>query len=161
MVQGLCDWLASTALSQLFARTEWFVPAVQTVHILSVAVVITTLSMLDFRLLNLTRSGPSLPLLARAFLPWTWRAVGVLLVTGVLLTITEPSRELLNNAFRLKMLLVAGLVGVTFAFQRFTVRDPQCWRSSPQRRWLAGGIAVVSLLLCVSIVAAGRLIAYI
>lgn len=161
MVESLCDWLAHTALSQLLARTAWFVPAVQTFHILSVAVVITTLSMLDFRLLNLTRSGPPLPLLARAFLPWTWRALGVLLVTGILLTITEPSRELLNNAFRLKMLLVAGLAGVTFAFQRVTVRDPQSWQSSPRRRWLACGIAVVSLLLCVSIVAAGRLIAYI
>ena len=161
MVQSLCHWLAGTALSQLLARTAWFVPAVQTVHILSVAVVVSTLAMLDCRLLNLTRSGPPLPLLARSFLPWTWRALGVQLVTGVLLTITEPSRELLNNAVRLKMLLVLLLVGVTFAFQCITVPDPQSWQSSPQRRWLAGTIAVASLLLCVSIIAAGRLIAYI
>ena len=160
MVQSLCDWLAATALSRLFARAEWFVPTVQTLHILSIAVVVTTLAMLDFKLMNLTRSGPSLPVLARSFLPWTWRALSVLLVTGGLLTITEPSRELLNDAFRLKMLLVLALVGVTFTFQRVTARDPQYWRSSPSRRRLAKAIAVVSLLLCISIITAGRMIGY-
>jgi magnesium-transporting ATPase (P-type) len=160
MVQNICDWLAETALSQLFARSEWFVPTVQTIHILSVAVVVTTLAMLDFKLLNLTQSGSSVPPLARSFLPWTWKALGVLLVTGVLLTITEPSRELLNNAFRLKMLLVLALAGVTFTFQRVTSRDPQYWRSSPRGRRLASAIAVVSLMLCVTIVAAGRMIGY-
>jgi hypothetical protein len=39
--------------------------------------------------------------------------------------------------------------------------DPEYWTSTPQRRLLGGTIAGVSLILCVSIVAAGRLIAYV
>jgi hypothetical protein len=40
-------------------------------------------------------------------------------------------------------------------------RDAEYWSSTPQRRRLGGTIAAVSLILCVSIVAAGRLIAYV
>jgi hypothetical protein len=160
MIQQFSDWLAATALSQLFANLGWFVPTVQTVHILSIAVVVTTLGMLDFRLLRLIRTGPPLATLAGNFIPWTWRALGVLLVSGILLIITEPNRELMNDAFRLKMLLVAVLVVLTIVFQTATTREPGYWNASPTRRRLGGVLGVVSLALCVSIVAAGRLIAY-
>jgi hypothetical protein len=161
MIQQFSDWLATTSLSQLFAGLDWFVPTVQTVHILSIAVVVTTLGMLDFRLLRLIRSGPPLATLAGNFIPWTWRALVVLLVSGILLIITEPNRELMNDAFRLKMLLVAVLVILTFVFQRATTREPGYWNASPARRRLGGALGVASLVLCVSIVAAGRLIAYV
>jgi hypothetical protein len=161
MIQQFCDWLAATSISQWFAGMDWFVPTVQTLHILSIAVVVTTLGMLDFRLLRLIRSGPPLPTLARNFIPWTWRALGVLLVSGILLIITEPTRELMNDAFRLKMLMVLALVVLTFVFQAATTREPGYWTASPARRLLGGALGITSLLLCVSIVAAGRLIAYV
>ena len=160
MMQQFSDWLAATFLSQLFAGMSWFVPTVQTLHILSIAVVVTTLGMLDFRLLRLIRSGPPLQTLAGNFIPWTWRALGVLLATGLLLIITEPTRELMNDAFRLKMLLVLALVVLTFVFQAANTREPGYWSASPARRRLGAVLGIASLLLCVSIVAAGRLIAY-
>jgi hypothetical protein len=161
MIQHFCDWLAGTALSQLFANLGWFVPTVQSIHILSIAVVVTTLAMLNVRLLRLTRSGPSLQSLAAGWVPWVWRALVVLLVTGILLTITEPSRELMNNSFRLKMLLVVALVILTWVFQAALRRDADFWTATSGRRILGGAIALTSLLLCVTIVAAGRLIAYV
>lgn len=75
MIQSFCDWLAGTSISQLFADVGWFVPTVQTVHILAIAAVVTLLSVLNFRLLGLTREGPGLQNLAQGFLPWVWRAV--------------------------------------------------------------------------------------
>jgi len=160
MIQRFCDWLAATSLSQLFAGMGWFVPTVQTFHILSIAVVVTTLGMLDFRLLRLIRSGPPLATLTGSFIPWTWRALGVLLLTGILLIITEPTRELMSDAFRVKMLLVAVLVVLTFVFQAATTREPGYWSASPARSRLGGVLGTASLLLCVSIVVAGRFIAY-
>src|ERR1700743_2385416 len=153
MMQNFCDWLAAASLSQLFVGMALVVPTVQTLHILSIAVVVTTLGMLDFRLLRLIRSGPPLERLAGSFIPWTWRALVVLLVSGILLIITEPNRELMNDAFRLIMLLVAALVVLTYLFQPATTRDPVYWNASPARRRLGGALGVASLILCVSIVA--------
>ena len=161
MIQAFSDWLAATSLSRLFADTGWFVPTVQTIHILAIAAVVTLLSMLNFRLLRITRSGPSLQNLAAGYVPWVWRSLVIMLVSGILLTITEPSRELMNNTFRLKMLLVLVLTVLTVILRSTLRHDPQYWTSTPQRRLLGGTIAGVSLILCVSIVAAGRLIAYV
>jgi uncharacterized membrane protein SirB2 len=160
MMQSFCDWLAATTLSQFFAGQNWFVPTVQTVHILSIAVVVITLGMLDFRLLHLTQRGPAPEVMAGKFIPWTWRALVILLITGILLVITEPQRELMNNAFRLKMVMVAVLILLTLAVQRASARETGYWSASPARRRLGGALGIVSLVLCVSIVAAGRLIAY-
>jgi uncharacterized membrane protein SirB2 len=161
MIQQFCDWLAATAVSQQFANMAWFVPTVQTLHILSIAVVVTSLGMLDFRLLRLIRGGPSLESLAGSFIPWIWRALGVLLASGILLIITEPTRELMNDAFRLKMLMVLALVGLTFVFQTANTREAGYWSASPARRRRGAALGVASLVLCVSIVAAGLLIAYV
>lgn len=160
MMQSFCDWLAATTLSQLFANLNWFVPSVQTLHILSIGVVVTTLAMLDFRLAGLTRRGPPLEVMAGKFIPWTWRALVVLLVTGILLIITEPARELMNGAFRLKMLLVVLLIFLTLAIQRVSAREAGYWSASLARRRLGGALGIASLVLCVAIVAAGRFIAY-
>jgi hypothetical protein len=160
-MQEFSDWLAATSLSKLFADLSWFVPTVQSIHILAIAAVVTLLSMLNFRLLRITRSGPPLQNLAAGYVPWVWRALIILLVSGILLTITEPSRELMNNAFRLKMLLVLVLTILTVILRSTLRRDAGFWTTTPQRRRLGGTIAAVSLILCVSIVAAGRLIAYI
>lgn len=161
MLQRFCDWLAGTWLSQLFANAGWFVPTVQTIHILAIAAVVTMLAMLNFRLLKLTRAGPALHSLCAGYVPWVWRSLVVLLVSGVLLTITEPTRELMNNSFRLKMVMVLVLVVLTAVLRSTLRKDPQYWNASAGRRVAGGTIAVASLILCVTIVAAGRLIAYV
>jgi len=161
MIQAFCDWLAATRLSQLFADAGWFVPTVQTIHILAIAAVVTMLSMLNLRLLKVTRSGPALHSLAGGYVPWVWRALVVLLISGILLTITEPTRELMNFSFRLKMVLVLALVLLTLVLRVTLRKDPEYWSATPGRRLLGGTIALVSLVLCISIVAAGRLIAYV
>ena len=160
-MQKFCDWLASTWLSQLFANAGWFVPTVQTIHILSIAAVVTMLGMMNFRMLRITRSGPPLQNLAGGYVPWVWRALVILLISGILLTITEPTRELMNDSFRLKMLMVVVLVVLTSVFHSAVRKDPEYWSASPRRRLVGSAIALTSLLLCVSIVAAGRLIAYV
>lgn len=161
MTEQFCSWLAGTWLSQLFASAGWFVPTVQTIHILAIAAVVTMLAMLNFRLLRITRKGPGAQALAGGYVPWVWRALVVLLVSGILLTITEPTRELMNNAFRLKMLLVAVLTMLTVVLRSTLRSDANYWTASAARRLLGATIAVTSLLLCISIVAAGRLIAYV
>jgi hypothetical protein len=74
------------------------------------------------------------------------------------LTITEPSRELLNAAFRAKMLMVLAMAGILRLVQVRLRQDPDYWG---RRRAAAGSLGAASLLLAVSIIVAGRWIAYI
>jgi cbb3-type cytochrome oxidase subunit 1 len=161
MIKRFCDWLANTSLSQQFSSTDWFVPTIQTIHILAVSAAIVMFAMLNVRLLGITRRDLPLAELAGTFVPWIWHALLVLLATGILLTITEPARELLNNAFRLKMLLILALVILTAVLRSTLLRDPGFWTRSKRRQHLGQSLAIVSLILCVSIVSCGRLIAYV
>ena len=161
MIAAFCDWLAATPISQKFQDLAWFVPLVQTVHILCIAVVLTAVAMTGSKLLGAPIRAQPLAVMVSCFMPWIWIALATLLVTGILLTITEPSRELLNLAFRVKMVMVLGLVGLLLIIQSRLRRDPEYWTQSLGRQVAARAIGALSLLLGVSIVVAGRWIAYI
>jgi len=158
VISHFCKWLDATPLSQTFQEWVWFVPTVQTIHILCIAVVMTSVGMLDFKLLGLSGRNQSLAGMVSNFMPWIWSALGLLLASGALLTITEPARELLNFAFRAKMLMVLAMAGILRFVQLRLRRDPDYWTS---RRTAGRAIGAASLLLAVTIVVAGRWIAYI
>jgi hypothetical protein len=161
MLRELSDFLADTALNHAFAQNESWVPVVQTIHILGIAVVLTTLVMLDCRILRGAAGRLPIAELTRCFMPWTWSALSALLVSGLLLVVAEPARELSSLPFRVKMVLVLILTGLTLSFERPQRANPEYWSASVGRRRAAKTLAAVSLMLTACIVAAGRLIAYV
>jgi hypothetical protein len=161
VIEQFCDWLSRTNVSVAFQSADWFVPLVQTVHIIAIAILLTSVYVVSFRLMGLTRGAQALATLTAKLTPWIWTALGVLLVSGMLLTITEPARELLNWAFRVKMLLVLALAGTLRVVQLRMRQNPEYWTESPARRHAARAIGIVSVIVGASIVTAGRWIAYV
>lgn len=154
-VRDFCDWLGATPLSNWEKNTVWFVPAVQTVHILCVALVISSAMMVNLRLINTIGRDTPASEYVRRFEPWIWWSVLVLFTTGALLTIAEPGRELINNVFRLKMILLIVALIISWFLYRANRRE----FSLPKR--VQYTLAVTSLCLWVSIIFAGRWIAYV
>jgi len=157
MIQSFCDWLSNTSLSLTIQTVMWIIPAVQTIHILCVAVVMSCMAMLDLRLIGVAGKRQPISRMVSKFVPWVWGALPVLLTTGIILTIGEPSRELLNPYFRAKMLMLAIVTGITFVVQRQNKKDTSFWEL---RRGTAATAGAFSLLLWVGIITAGRWIAY-
>jgi hypothetical protein len=153
-------WLAATPLSHLIQTTKWVIPALQTIHILSVAVVFSSAVLVDLRLWRLLNRDVPLPEIARRFLPTIWPVLLVLLLTGSLLIIGEPKRSLLNSAFYLKMALLAVAIVLTAWLQWSLSSSPNFWDRNRARR-IAGQLAAsVSILVWCGILFAGRWIAY-
>ena len=161
MIEEFCDWLSRTPVSVAFQSANWFVPMVQTVHIISIAILLTSVYVVSFRLIGVTRGAQPLATLTAKSTPWVWIALGVLLGTGVLLTITEPARELLNWAFRVKMLTVLALAGILLIVQIRIRRSPEYWTESPRRRHAARALGIAAVIIGAGIVTAGRWIAYV
>jgi hypothetical protein len=155
-----CRWLSETAFSQTIQTVGWIIPAVQTVHILAVAAVVSSALMIDLRLLGLGTDQP-LAGLARRFLPFIWWSLPILLATGAILIIAEPARALQNPVFLLKMGLLLAAAGVTLACQIPLRADPLFWENSAVRKRTARLIAVASMPLWVAVIFAGRWIAYV
>ena len=158
MISQFCTWLAATPLSQHIQDAFWVIPTVQTVHIVSIAIVMTSMAMLDLRLVGVAGRRQSLPDMAARFLPWVWIALVVLLCSGSILIIGEPGRDLLNVVFWVKMSLLATAIVLTWTFQRMLRRSKTFWDRNRAAAILLGS---VSLVVWVGIVGAGRWIAYV
>jgi heme A synthase len=156
----LSKWLAATSLSHTIQTTGWIIPALQTVHILCVAVVFSSAVLVDLRIWRLLGRDEPLPDVARRFLPTIWPVLLVLLVTGSLLIIGEPRRALLNSTFYLKMALLALAILLTAALQRSIASSPNFWDRDLTRRIAGRFAATVSILVWCGILFAGRWIAY-
>jgi len=156
-----CDWLANTPVSQTIQTVSWIIPAVQTVHILAVAAVLTSALMIDLRLLGARSTDQPVASITNRFLPFIWWPLPLLLTTGALLIIAEPARSLQNPVFLLKMALLLAAAAVTLACQLPLRKDPFFWDANEGRKRAARLIALASLPLWIAIVFAGRWIAYV
>jgi len=157
MLQNFCDWLSNTSVSLTIQTITWIIPAVQTIHILCVAIVMSCMAMMDLRLVGVAGTRRPVSAAVSRFVPWVWGALPVLLATGIILIIGEPSRELLNPYFRLKMASLVVVIVITFFVQRQNTKDAAYWEA---RKGMAAIAGALSLLLWVGIVTCGRWIAY-
>jgi hypothetical protein len=160
-LDAFCTWLAATPASQTIQTVEWIIPAVQTVHILAVALVIASIVMVDMRLFGVGGAGETVSAVSQRYLPVVWWTLPVLLATGATLIVAEPARAIENPVFILKMGLLVSAIGVTLASQLPLRRDAEYWGHSAGRRRAARAIAALSIPLWIAIIFAGRWIAYV
>lgn len=158
-LHSFAQWLSDTPLSQTIQDVSWIIPTVQSIHILSIAVVISSVFMVDLRLLNVLGRGQPTAAYTSRFLSWVWPTLVVLLLSGSILIIGEPSRSLENRTFQIKMALLILAMITTAALQRPTGKDPAYWELGGHKT-MAKVLAVISICLWVLIVFAGRWIAY-
>ncbi len=158
---AFCRWLEHTAVGAGIRESLWLFPAIETLHLLGMALLLATVAAYDLRLLGLALRSQRVSRLARQLLPWAWFGFAVQVITGTLLFSSEALKIYTNPAFRLKILLIL-LAGVqALVFHRLTYRNVSAWdadASTPISAKLAGAI---SLLLWTGVVAAGRFIGFV
>ncbi len=160
IIGDFAKWLGATALSHAIQTAGWVIPALQTIHILAIAVLFFSAVIVDLRLWRALQRDVPLKDVARRFLPVIWPVLLILLLTGSLLIIGEPRRSLLNTTFYLKMTLLAFAVVLTIALQWSLASAPEFWERDRGRRIAARFAATLSILVWCGIIFAGRWIAY-
>ena len=156
------DWLAATSLSRIVAENFWIVPALQTIHILSVAVVLAGVVFINLRIVGVLDRGQPVPAVLDRFLRPIAVAVVVLVITGVLLIAGEPTRAVFRTVFWAKMAFIVGAVALTWS-HRFAYRaagevgGESALGATPARKL----VAIAALLLWLAVIVAGRWIAYV
>jgi hypothetical protein len=154
------EWLKATSFSNMLIGSTWTEPIVETVHVLTLTLFLGFAVLLDLRLMGLGmfRRRPSEML--QELNPWLGGAFAIMIVSGILLFAGDPVVFYASIFFKIKMILLV-LAGVNVWIFNITVRQTVGeWdqnRKPPQRARIA---AVVSLVLWIAIVAAGRAIAY-
>lgn len=152
MFEQASQQIAQTSASAFIANHLWVTPLVQSVHILAIAALSGALLMINLRLLGLAPADDRSPsVMRRSGLVGLYAGL-VLLLTGIVLVIGEPARELTNALFQVKMVLVAAIMAAVVLVVR---------RGDDLRREAGGkALAAVTIVLWASIIFAGRWIAY-
>jgi hypothetical protein len=159
-VSQFAGWLSQTSLSLAIQSHEWVIPTVQSVHIVAIAAVLGSVFMVVLRILAWAGHDQTLAQTTARFGPWLSWALCVLMVTGAVMIVGEPARQLLALSFWLKMgLVVIGTV-MAVVFQRSLCRHEAYWESVLIKQSRVKGLAVATFLVWVSVVVLGRLIAY-
>jgi len=160
IVTEFAQWLSETRLSLAIQSHLWVIPAVQSVHIVCIGIVVAAIFMIDLRIFGWAGRDQTLMQTTRRFSPWLWCSLVVLLVTGALMIVGEPVRELLSLSFWMKMSMLA--IGILFAviFQRTLSTHERHWEENVVHRRSTKSLAILTLLIWCSIIVLGRLIAY-
>ena len=161
MLKILAEQISDTRISAFIQNVLWIIPTVQTVHILAIAVVLSSVAMIDLRILGLVGKNQPMEEVADRFVPWVWVALVVLAISGVILVAGEPVRSLPNPAFQLKMAMLLCAITVTAAFQMTVRRNMPAWADGANPALGMRVFAVATFCLWVAIAVAGRWIAYI
>jgi ABC-type Fe3+-siderophore transport system permease subunit len=135
------------------------VPAVQAIHICAIAVVVASAMIGELRLVGMIAADETSATVLKRYLPWMWRALVVLLLSGIILVWGEPERTLFSWVFWLKMGLV--LIGfVLSVLFRKPLLDPEFNARRAARAWSIRPVAWLSLSIWIAVVCSGRWIAY-
>jgi len=157
VIRQFAEWLSQTSLSILIqTHNAWVIPTIQSIHIIAIGVVLTSVLMIDLRILGWAGHDQTLRETTDRFGPWLSWALLVLLVTGISMVVGEPVRALLSFSFWIKMFLVALGTLIATLLQITAKRNEQ----TLVNRRTVKSLAILTLLIWVGIVILGRLIAY-
>lgn len=160
MFRPFADWIATTKLSLFFQNVLWIIPLSQSIHIICLATLFGAVIMINLRLLGIGNSGRSISQLVNTMIPWVWRALIVLFITGSVQTIAEPVRQFVTPAFwgKMGMIVVVGIMTALFA--RAVRSNAAKWDNPTTRPGSAKVFAVTSTVLWAAIITCGRFIGY-
>jgi hypothetical protein len=151
----LVDWLQASAFSRAIAKSNHLVIAsLQIVHVLGITLLLSALTLMSLRLWGLLLKEQSLSDIVHAGRSLVWLGVTLAMASGALMFLASPRHYAYNDAFVLKMALLAlAIAGEALLLRAGAVTGP------PTMAVRLGAGVMLVLWLAVGI--AGRAIGFV
>ena len=146
----LMEWLQATSLAVFIHQTKWVFTTIEVIHVVAISAVISSIAVVDLRLLGLASTRRPFSELSREILPYTWTAFVIAVITGSLMFISQAAQYFVTPTFWIKMAIMAAAGINMFIFEFITVRGVKEWDptpSPPLPARLAGGISLACWVL--------------
>ncbi|TMJ47019.1 MAG: hypothetical protein E6G85_29200 [Alphaproteobacteria bacterium] len=154
------SYFEDSALADNIRENDLLFPLIESVHVVSICLVVGSILVIDLRLLGLASLNRPVGGITKAILPLTWSAFAVAAVSGLLLFVSNATKYLDNGYFVAKVLLICAAGLNMVVFHGISAKDLPRWENEaalPLPARLAGGL---SILLWVAVVTCGRWIGF-
>jgi hypothetical protein len=151
--------LEDSGLATAIRNSLYLFPSLEAVHVMALSLVLGTITVVDLRLLGLASRSRSAGRVSTELLAWTWAGFALAALTGFVMFMTNARVYAHNTAFQIKLALLA-LAGLNMLiFHVTSARTMPRWdrQAAPP---LGKAAAVLSLVLWIAVVAAGRVIGF-
>ena len=149
-------WLEQSLLGEMAKSYGGVYAMVQSVHLMSLALLGGTVLVADLRLLGVVLRDVQSEVVAEAAHRWFKFALGAIVISGVFMVAGVATKAYYNTFFFAKM--VALLVGVVFVF---AIKHPLLQTRHEQLRpWLLKLVALASMMVWFTVAACGRWIGF-
>lgn len=152
-MEAVLDALVASAPAQWLRFSRWGYAAVNTTHVLGIALLVGAILPLNLRLIGLWRSAPLEPL-ARVLVPVAATGLLLAITTGAFLFITRATEYAAIDLFLVKVALIA-----TGAVHALSLHFGSALQNASHARLRAAGAA--SLSIWVAALVCGRLLAFV
>ena len=155
-----CQWLQNTSMSTSIRQSDLVFPFIEGSHILGLSLSVGFIMILDLRFLGVAFAGEPVSKIMKQVMPWSVLGFAVMLVTGILLFMTQAEKAYQNTFFRIKflLLLLAGINALYYQL-RFYPKMRE-WDTALRTPVGVRVCAVLSLVFWVGVIACGRTMAY-
>jgi uncharacterized protein DUF6644 len=157
---NLISYFEDSALADSIRENDVLFPLIESVHVLSICLVVGSILAVDLRLLGLASVHRSVSRVTHGILPLTWCAFVVAVASGSLMFISNATKYLGNGYFIAKIFLI-GAAGLNMAiFHALGAKDLPRWENEAHPPVPARLAGILSILLWVAVVACGRWIGF-
>lgn len=155
LIAPFFQWCDNTMVSQAIRNSRVAFPIIENFHLFALTVLLGSLVVLALRQFGLIYRMQPISEVASALRPWNRWSLAVMLVSGILLFLSEAMKCYSNTSFRVKMIFLFAALLFQFTIYNRTV-------ASEDKIAPAGGkiAAAVALCLWFGVGLAGRSIGF-
>lgn len=153
------SWLDRLA-EFLLSSVPGMPPILQTIHLLSVCAIMASAVFVSLRILGLAVPTQQVPEMVQRLQPWNWYGVAGAFLSGIWFVFARPERYFGNPVFQIKFAVLFFAIGLTLALYRMSAAGAVDASSGSAHSLPLRALAALVLLLWVTVLLAGRWIAY-
>jgi hypothetical protein len=159
-ILSICQAIQDSSIGTGLRESTYVWPAIEATHVLSLALSVGTIILVDLRLIGATMRDEPVTDVIEQTQPWTVAGFVLAFVSGIFLFWSEAGRLYPSYSFRIKMICIA-LLGVNALFFHSTVyKNVDQWNKStatPARARFAGWFGLIFWMV---VIFCGRWTAY-
>ena len=156
----VCQWIENSPSSNALRESVWVFPIIESSHVLGLAFSVGTAVWFDLRLAGLSMRRYSVSETFGYVKTWMFGGFALMMITGVFLFWSHALQCYGSTFFRIKLILLL-LACINIVIFHWTIdRQRTDWDKAPIPPPQARFAGFASLVLWMSIVAVGRLMAY-